>query len=381
MGRHLSDHSSIIDPHDDRAYAQWRADDLARINARLSPLRDKLDGVLLFRVSEHNGVLVIKDKSQVQLYLIDRWRVQDYAAFLSQLGSERNLQISGIMSRIDLLQPLNLLGVYTQAMMLTLAWFPNPRQVYMLGFGGGRIPMVLRHYFPDVAVDSSELDGEVVSVAHEYFAIDLDDKMNVTIGDGRNHLAAMPPDTAYDILMIDCYSGSGKHPDELATQDFYALCKSRLQAGGVAATNLIESDPKYGAKAERFASSFAHVYDFNHEGAHVLIGTDGEELSLEQLVERARAIEAKNAFQFPLGERATKVSRLYKSDLSTIKSRHPVPPPAASVPRTPADEATPNSPPPLRGTPGNVPRNAPCPCGSGKKYKKCCLPTSRTQFT
>jgi spermidine synthase len=362
------------------ALAKWRADDLARIDARLSPLRDKPDGVLLFRVSEHNGVLVVKNKSQIQLYLIDRWRVQDYDAFLSQFGGDRNLQLSGIMSRIDLLQPTKLLGIYTQAMMLTLAWRPNPRRVYMLGFGGGRIPMVLRHYFPDVVVDSSELDGEVVSIAREYFAIDLDERMKVAVGDGRDHLAAMPPDTAFDILMVDCYSGSGKHPDELSTTDFYALCKSRLRAGGVVATNLIESDPKYREKAQQLASSFAYVYDFNHEGAHVLIGTDGEELRLEQLVERANALEAKHAFKFPLGERATMVSRLYKTKVSMTKSPNPVRTPSASVPRTPAGEATPNSPPPPRDIPSHIPRNAPCPCGSGKKYKKCCLMKSESQI-
>lgn len=313
-------------------------------------------------MSEHNGVLVIKDKNQIQLYLIDRWRVKDYDAFLSQLGSDGSLKISGIMSRLDLLQPLDLLGIYTQAMMLTLAWFPDPRHVYMLGFGGGRIPMVLRHYFPGVIVESSELDGEVVSVAREFFAIDFDDKLKVTVGDGRDQLTAMPTGTAFDILMIDCYSGSGKHPDELATREFYALCKSRLQAGGVVATNLIESDPKYAEKSEHFASSFAHVYDFNHSGAHVLFGTDGEELSLDQLVERARAIEAKHAFQFPLGERATMVTRLEIVALSKARTPTPVPP------QSPRD------------VPTNTPRNAPCPCGSGKKYKKCCLLKSDAQL-
>lgn len=29
----------------------------------------------------------------------------------------------------------------------------------------------------------------------------------------------------------------------------------------------------------------------------------------------------------------------------------------------------------------NVSRNDPCPCGSSKKYKKCCLPTEQQNYT
>ena len=32
---------------------------------------------------------------------------------------------------------------------------------------------------------------------------------------------------------------------------------------------------------------------------------------------------------------------------------------------------------PIKARPGTSPRNAPCPCGSGKKFKKCCLPRLR----
>ena len=43
-------------------------------------------------------------------------------------------------------------------------------------------------------------------------------------------------------------------------------------------------------------------------------------------------------------------------------------PPSPMVLREPAAEIDPNDP----STWGKVSRNAPCPCGSGKKYKRCC---------
>ena len=44
--------------------------------------------------------------------------------------------------------------------------------------------------------------------------------------------------------------------------------------------------------------------------------------------------------------------------------------PRAKPPATPAPRPTPHRKPQGRQTTG---RNAPCPCGSGKKFKNCCL--------
>ncbi len=38
----------------------------------------------------------------------------------------------------------------------------------------------------------------------------------------------------------------------------------------------------------------------------------------------------------------------------------------------PAEQVAPGKPKPVRRTGKKVGRNDPCPCGSGKKYKKCC---------
>lgn len=351
-----------------RAAALRYADNLARMHARLSPLRARSDGVLSFEVAPHNGVVVLKDADQILLYFVDRWRVSDPQAIANGIRRNEKLRLSGVMSRIDLLDPVNLLGVYTQAMMLTLAWAPNPRRVYMLGFGGGRIPAVFRHYFPDVVVDGSELDGEVLAVAEEFFAIDFDEKMRVFVGDGREHLASMSPGTSFDILLVDCYSGTGRHPEELSTPEFYALCKSRLARGGVIASNLIESDPNYARKARWFYESFANAHDFAHEGTHVLFGTDGEPITCEELVARTNALDEEYVFGFPLTLRAESLRRLDRPSAESDSTPTAVHAPATG--RIPASRSAGIT---LRPQPAKVSRNDPCPCGSGKKYKKCCL--------
>ena len=61
--------------------------------------------------------------------------------------------------------------------------------------------------------------------------------------------------------------------------------------------------------------------------------------------------------------RRTHLVRFFKAALAGC-GEHPV----DSAPR-----AVRQGPPPIRSTQAKVGRNDPCPCGSGKKYKQCCL--------
>jgi len=45
--------------------------------------------------------------------------------------------------------------------------------------------MIFHHYFPDVIVESTEDDSEVISLAHKYFGVNEDNRMIVHNQDGR----------------------------------------------------------------------------------------------------------------------------------------------------------------------------------------------------
>jgi spermidine synthase len=121
--------------------------------------------------------------------------------------------------------------------------------------------MVLHHYYPELVVESTEIDRTVVSLARKYFGIATNDRMKVFIEDGREYLARQTPATRYDIILVDCYTGAGHHPYSLSTTEFYALCKDHLTAGGVVATNLVSSDPLFEKKVNTFTNSFDHCLE------------------------------------------------------------------------------------------------------------------------
>lgn len=290
----------------------WYASNLNRISRNLDRFRHLPDGVLLEQESLYNRMYIIKQDNQIQLYFRDK-------------KSRDILKLSGIMSRIDLDNPLTLLGIYAPAMMLTLVWKEHPKSVYVLGFGGGRIPMVFHHYFPSVMIDGTEVDPMVIDLSKKYFGIQKDDRINIYSKDGRDFLIKLPGEKHYDIILIDAYGGSGTHPYHLSTIEFYELCKKHLGQDGVLATNLVEDDLLFQEKAATFVQSFNVVHEFSHNGTHVFFGSTVEVLPFEKLVQKAKEIEDRYCFSFPfkdvaLDVRVTKSFRIDRNEYRQFKT-------------------------------------------------------------
>jgi spermidine synthase len=315
----------------------WQEANLAGIRLALWPARAAPQGLIERRSRSGYELLTIKEGSQVQLYFA--------AAGVPEL--------SGIMSRVDLSRPLHLLGIYTRAMLAALMWKPDARRVCHIGFGGGRIPMVLHHYFPELVIESTEIDAEVVRLARRWFGIRPDERMPVFTEDGRRFLARQPEAVAYDAILVDCFTGSGQHPYSLSTREFYELTRSRLAPGGVVATNLDASDPLFEQKVATIRASFAHVWRYRAEGANVCFGSDGP-ISADTLRENAELVFHRAPFSFPFVELLDEMHECSPAPAAEVLSDGQ----RATVA---ADDLMFQ----------NVARNDPCPCGSGKKFKQC----------
>ena len=263
---------------------------LRRVRERLEPLRGLADGVVARERSGDDHILVLKRGDQVLMY------------FGTPRDDGRGMDFSGIMSRVAIGDPMYLLGLYTRVMMLALAWCPQPRDVCVVGFGGGRIPMVLRHHVPGVVVHGSESEPAVARLAQQYFGIEEDDRLTVAVEDGREYLASRP--ATYDVIAVDCFGSVGSHPYHLSTAEFYALCRSRLRPGGVVTTNLSVVDPLLSAKIATFAAGFQSAYLYDAGGACVLFGSADQAPDPAALRRAAWAAERRYGFSFPMAEYA-----------------------------------------------------------------------------
>jgi spermidine synthase len=269
-------------------------------------------------------------------------------------------KLSGVMSRVDIKNPLVLLGLYTQVMMLSLVWKDKPEKIYVIGFGGGRMPMTFYHYFPNSIIESTEIDPSVVDISQKYFGVVLDGRIKVHIKDGRQFLSETSDN--FDIILIDTYSGSGIHPLPLATQEFYKLCKSHIRSEGVVVTNLVETDFLFKEKINTFIQSFDRVFDYMTEEVHVLFGSNSKQIDLKNFLRRAKKLDKNYSFAFPFFSNAKKVKVIKFDGKVTEELLTTTVVTDSMIPQKQALNMN-----------SKVGRNELCPCGSGKKYKKCHL--------
>lgn len=313
------------------------------IKERFDRVRSRPDGVIVFQRTGSDHVIVTKDDGQIILFFGD------------PRDDTTKLNLSGVMSRVLLRDPLYLLGIYTRVMMLALAWCPDPKHAYLLGFGGGRMPMVLHAHYGDVISDSTETEEIVVRLAQQYFGVILDERMRVFVEDGRSYLENRP-NSSYNIIWIDCFNGSGQHPFHLSTVEFYEVCKLHLQAGGVVVTNLSPGDDLLSRKIATFSHSFrmSAVYH-DKDQCCVLFGWEDEEVTIEDIKLSAQKVEETQRFSFPFAAYAKDLIQLSTETLDEhLLDAHAV-------------DILQSSDTLFLG----VGRNESCPCGSGKKYKQC----------
>ncbi|CAA6814801.1 MAG: Unknown protein [uncultured Thiotrichaceae bacterium] len=272
----------------------WQRQNLRNIQRNLTWLEKKPDGILMTDVNGTDSIVVIKEGTEIQLFFAEH-----------KAGSEE-ITLSGAMSRIDIHQPLYLLGTYSQVMMLSLLFCPSPKHVYMMGFGGGRTPMLFHHHFPELHIAGSELDQRVLALNEMLFGLSPSERISVVAQDGVSHLTQTSQH--YDIILLDCFTGAGDHPEAITTPEFYDLCLSKIQPHGVTVQYLAGSDREADLKIIQFQDSFPYVYYFADENTHVLFGLKTPSPPLHALIETANKIAADHQFSFPFIEHAQQLT-------------------------------------------------------------------------
>jgi spermidine synthase len=267
----------------------WNSENLIKIRKSLIWVYSQPDGMIANYSDDAENLIVVKEGNNIALHFMD--------TKILQIKS----RISDPMSTIDISNPLNLLGKYAQVMMLSLVFKPQPKNLYMLGFGGGRVPMVFHHYFPDLLIESSELSEGVLQLAEICFGIIPDKRMNITLQDGREHLETFP-ENHFDIILLDSFSGVGDHPNHLSTLEFYQLCKSRLADDGVVVTNLVDNNPYHQQKIATFFAAFKFGYEYKNNAVSIFFASDVDDFSGEEFQQKALKIAAQYEFEFPYSE-------------------------------------------------------------------------------
>ena len=175
----------------------------------------------------------------------------------SEAGGLRHLHVGGtaIQSAMRLDAPDELALAYTRAMMGCLLFNPEPRDVLMIGLGGGSLAKFLYRRLPRARILAIEIDFRVVDAAHRLFHLPIGRRrLRVLVGDGAQHVAVHP--ASADVILLDAFVNHRQAPS-VRTASFYSAALRALRPDGVLVINFMSDDPGLHAYIRRMATAFA----------------------------------------------------------------------------------------------------------------------------
>jgi spermidine synthase len=166
----------------------------------------------------------------------------------------RTLHVGGeaIQSAMRLADPFALALDYTRCMMAFLLFHPEPREVLMIGLGGGSLAKFFFKHLKKTSLRVVELDERIVHAARTQFSLPADNaRLRVEVGDG---VAALSPECC-DVLVIDAFQDE-LHVPELASAEFYDGAFLGLREPGALVVNFMNDDPKFDQTVQKLERAF-----------------------------------------------------------------------------------------------------------------------------
>jgi spermidine synthase len=208
-------------------------------------------------------------------------------------------------SAMDLSRPEHLVLSYTRAMMGGLLLQSSPRDVLLIGLGGGSLAKFLLRHFPKCTIDAVEQREQVVKLAHGYFLLPEDPRLRIHIEDGCAFVKheVRTSNGRYDLILVDAFDSVGM-ADDMGQPPFFDACRALLTPEGLLVTNLWGSDrPRYTHVRRRLR----HCFDANPlllpaEGTTNVIAMalrrPGYKKLLKTVDKRAKPLEVQTGVEF-----------------------------------------------------------------------------------
>ena len=180
----------------------------------------------------------------------------------------------------------------------------NPRNVLVVGLGGGTIPSFVRRHFPEARIDAVDIDPGVVEVARSHFGFREDANMRAYVEDGRRFIERTG--RRYDVIFLDAF-GVDSVPYSLATREFLVSVRRALSPGGAVIGNIWGRDynPLYDSMLRTYLAVYdeVSVVDVHGSGNRILVALPWKPaLSSQELVRRARQLTRRLSLRSDLGD-------------------------------------------------------------------------------
>jgi spermidine synthase len=186
-----------------------------------------------------------------------RWLAGKHSSVeVSEKRGVRSLHLGGpaIQSAIRLSRPDALELHYTRAMMAFLLFAPAPRDIVMIGLGGGSIARFVNARMPDSRMTVVEINPRVLAAARSLFGLPTGcERLAIELADGAAWIPAHRE--CADVLLLDAFE-DGESVKALASEEFYAACAKALRHRGILVVNFIAEERRLGKYLGRIEAAF-----------------------------------------------------------------------------------------------------------------------------
>jgi spermidine synthase len=214
---------------------------------------------------------------------------------------------SSRQSSMSLYDPDRLELDYVRAMMSWLFFKDKPKEVLVIGLGGGSLTKYLLQHFDAIRIRVIEYRQSVVKVARSHFGLPHDPRLKIIIDDGGDYVRQRVDSLEghYDLLFLDAFDHEGM-AESVRSEAFFDACKNVLKPDGIMVLNLWGSDK---AVFEQIAEWLGRIFNWRLlflpvPGKGNIIGLAFREdiplFRIKALRERAAALEERYRMEFPV---------------------------------------------------------------------------------
>ncbi len=141
-----------------------------------------------------------------------------------------------MQSRMSLRNPDALLLAYTRKMMAFLLFNPMPRDIVIIGLGGGSLTKFCYRQLPRTQITTVEIDQAVINLSRLFEVPAPDARLRIVCADGSSYFEAAGHSA--DVILVDGCDESGIAP-ALCEERFYHGIHEHLRPGGVLMVNVV----------------------------------------------------------------------------------------------------------------------------------------------
>lgn len=205
-----------------------------------------------------------------------------------------------VQSEMDILAPFKLALGYTQAMMGVLLLHDQPRDILIIGLGGGSLSKFCFQHFPAATVTTVEINPDVIALRDQFCIPADNERFRIVQADGAEYL--QNKSGIADLIFLDAYDEFGI-PAVLTTPSFYRNCRNALRPEGVLISNFNCNDldlEQYMARlAEAFHGKVMEADAATSYNQIMFALKDAKLFSRQILKEKAEQLRNELKFDFP----------------------------------------------------------------------------------